>query len=252
MPREEPAAWLGRGRRRRLPVRRRAQGAGPDRGAQVLGGSWGTAWAGGASIVPPGSALPAARAGRGPSARLPPLHRAGDPAGPASAAAAATGTAAAAAEAEQEEEEEEEVSARGSRFLLPGWASAGEARGGQERGSPDSVPGGLRGGRGAPLHAAPCDRRSGTAGTGEPHADDSCCSAGPPRPPAPPRLRSSGGASSAARGLQPWPGGGCRGAVPAQGPGLRFAWGPGTRSPRVIEALVAGCAAAHAVLRAYL
>lgn len=62
------------------------------------------------------------------------------------------GSAAAAAAAK------EEVSARGSRFLLPGWASAGEARGGQKPGSPNSVPRDLRGGRAAPsLPSAPCD-----------------------------------------------------------------------------------------------
>lgn len=41
-------------------MRRRAQSAGPGGGAQVLWGSLGMAWAGGASIVPAGSALPAA------------------------------------------------------------------------------------------------------------------------------------------------------------------------------------------------
>lgn len=141
--------------------------------------------------------------GRGPSARLPPLlHPAEDTTGPA-AAAAATGTVAA-------EEEEEEVSARDSRFLLPGWASAGEARGGQDRGSPVSVPRDLRGPRGAlhPHHTAPCDCPSGTAGTGESHAFDSCCSAGLPLPPCPPCLTPS---RLSILGL---PGGGCRGPVP--------------------------------------
>lgn len=42
------------------PVRRRAQSAGPGGDAQVLWGSPGMAWAGGASIVPAGGALPAA------------------------------------------------------------------------------------------------------------------------------------------------------------------------------------------------
>lgn len=53
---------------------------------------------------------------------------------------------------------EEEVSARDSRFLLPGRASAGEARGGLNPGSPNSVPRDLRGGRDAPSSpTAPCD-----------------------------------------------------------------------------------------------
>lgn len=50
------------------------------------------------------------------------------------------------------------MSARGSRFLLPAWASAREARRGQEPGSPHSVPGELRGGLGVLLlPTAPCD-----------------------------------------------------------------------------------------------
>lgn len=48
------------------PVRRRAQSAGPGGGAQVLWGSPGMAWAGGASIVPAGRALPAAGGQEGP------------------------------------------------------------------------------------------------------------------------------------------------------------------------------------------
>lgn len=149
--------------------------------------------------------------GGGPEARLPPLlHPAEVTAGPA--AAAATGTVAA--------KEEEEVSARDSRFLLPGWASAGEARGGQDRGSPDSVPRDLRGPRGAPRphHTAPCDRRSGTAGTGESHASDSCCSAGLPLPPCPRRLAPSRRPSSAR------PGAGV-GARPSGGSWLWYSWG---------------------------
>lgn len=50
------------------------------------------------------------------------------------------------------------MSARGSRFLLPGWASAGEARGGQKPGSPYSVPWEPRGGRGAPPPPSPLRR----------------------------------------------------------------------------------------------
>lgn len=176
--------------------------------------------------------------GGGPSPRLPPLlHPAGETAGPTAASAAtATGTVAAATQ----EEEEEEVSARGSRFLLLGWASAEGARGGRQRGCPDSVPGELRGGRGALSTlppTTPCDCPRGTAGTDESHAGNSCCSAGPPRPPS--RLCFSPSRRSIlrqpARGLQPrtrgGSGAGIPGSVPAQGPGPPYAWDAGTRGP---------------------
>lgn len=123
-----------------------------------------------------------------PWARLPPLLRpAEDTRDPAAAAAAATGTAAAAAE----EEVEEEVSARGSRFLLAGWASAGEARGGQDWGiSRFGPPGPPRGTRRplSPLHRVTA---GAAAGTGESQAAHSCCTAGPPRPRSPARFTPS-------------------------------------------------------------
>lgn len=130
------------------PVPRRAQSPEPGRGAQVFGGSPGTAWAGGARIVAAGCSLPAAGTGRAPASS--PVG--GSSGGGGSNRHRGAGTSAAAAAAA------EEVSARGSRFLLPGRASAGEARGGLNPGSPNSVPRDLRGGRDAPsLPTAPCD-----------------------------------------------------------------------------------------------
>lgn len=141
--------------------------------------------------------------------------------------------------------------ARGSRFLLPGWASVGEARGGQQPGSPDLVPRDLRRERAVP---PPYPLRHVTArvtaGTGESHAGDSCCSAGPPRPPSPP------GRSLSRRSLLGPPGGwGVQpGLVGGSGEG---SGAPSQRrvlehrargAPRVIQALVLGCAVAHPVL----
>lgn len=98
------------------------------------------------------------------------------------------------------------MSARGSRFLLPGWASAGEARGGRQRGCPDLVLGDLRGGRSAlSLPTMPCDCPRGTAGADESHAGNSCCSAGPPRPPSPLCLSPLPGGPSSARPVAPAP-----------------------------------------------
>ena len=77
-----------------------------------------------------GCGLPAAGSREGDPRLLPLLLQAEDTRDP-TAVAAATGTAEAVVVAEAEAEEEE-VSARSSRFLLPGRASAGEARGGQE------------------------------------------------------------------------------------------------------------------------
>ena len=95
-----------------------------------------------------GCSLPAAGTGRAPASSLVGGSRGG---GGSNRHRGARTPAAAAAE-------EEEVSARGSRFLLPGRASAGEARGGLNPGSPNSVPRDLRGGRDAPsLPTAPCD-----------------------------------------------------------------------------------------------
>lgn len=69
-----------------------------------------------------------------------------------------------------------------------------------------------------------------TAGTGESHAGDSCCSAGPPRPPSPRGLSLSrwsllrppaGWAWVGGSSPGPWECGGLRGAVPVQGPGAQ-------------------------------
>lgn len=181
-----------------------------------------------------------------PSAGLPPrLHPAEDTAGPA--AAAATGTAARGAAAAAEE-----VSARGSRFLLPGWASAGEARGGQKPGSPNSVSRDLRGGRSAPsLPTAPCDSaraaRPGQASHTRVTAAAVRVLRGLPPLPASP-LRDG---PSSARGAGRW-GKGASGRRPSQPrrrvlarrpPGLR-----GRGAPRVMKALAAGCAVARRVL----
>lgn len=145
------------------------------------------------------------------------------------------------------------MSARGSRFLLPGWASAGEARGGRRRGSPDLVLGDLRRGRGAlSLPTMPCDCPRGTAGADESHAGNSCCSAGPPRPPSPLCLSPLPGGPSSARPVAPAPERG-RGVsrAPSQRRVLarRTPGAPGRGAAREIKALVAGCAAAQSCPR---
>lgn len=100
---------------------------------------------------------------------------------------------AAATAAEEEQEEEEEVSARCSRFLLPGWASAEEAGEGAGAGAGGSSRDLLSGFPGSqeqdamlslPLGAVRL-WPGGSAQTGESQASNSCCSAGPPRPPSP-------------------------------------------------------------------
>lgn len=216
----------------------RAQGARPGRGAQARGGSAGTAWARGAAIVPRAARFQPRGLGSRLFARLGsrrvrrPRRRQQQ-----------------ARRRRLRRRRRRRRCLRAARVSSSRRASAGEARGGRERGSPASVPGDPRGGRGAPLHAAPCDRRSGAAGAGEPHADDSCCSAlrrglPPSRPPASRAVHPRPpGASS------PGPGEGV-GAPPQRRVLARGSPGPRARSPRVITALVAGCAAAHAVLGA--
>lgn len=81
------------------------------------------------------------------------------------------------------------MSARCSRFLLPGWASAGEAGAGA-RGQQRDLLSGFRGSQEQDAMPSLLLRsvrlwRGDTAQIGESQASNSCCSAGPPRPPSP-------------------------------------------------------------------
>lgn len=191
-----------------------------------------------------------------PSARLPPLlHRAEDPAGPA--AAAATGTVARGLRRRRRQRRRQRR--RRGRCLRaarvsssPGWASEGEARGGQKPGSPNSVPRDLRGVRGAPsLPSAPCDSsRAARPGQASPTRATAAAvrvrrglpplRASPPRD-GPSSARQSGGWGAGVSGRRPSQP--RRRVLARRPPGLR-----GLGAPRVMKALAAGCAVAHPVL----
>lgn len=147
------------------------------------------------------------------------------------------------------------MSARGSGFLLPAWASALEARGRQEPGSPYSVPGELGGGLGVLLlPTAPCDcaraARPGRASHTRATAAALRVRRGLPPLLATPRPQARGPSSASVCG-------GNRGEVlgppphpdPCAGSGHSVSLGSrGRGAPRVMQALVAGCAVAHPVL----
>lgn len=233
MPREEAAGWRGRGSRKRLPVPRRAQSPEPGRGAQVFGGSPGTAWAGGARIVA-GRLLSSSRgdwqgsrlfSSRRRTRRVPRRRRQQQAprrrnAGGGSGGGGGGGVCA--------------------RLAFPpprqGERGGGEARGGLNPGSPNSVPRDLRRGRDAPsLPTAPCDSARAAWPRRASHSR-ATAAAGPPPSPSPPCLSLPGRSIlNLLPGSQPQPREGVGASphpAPEQGLGQTNTLGSGHAEPR--------------------